>query len=446
MDSSRRSVSPGAGPSLADNLVAVLPPPADTTTESAPSNGKAMARYQRLAWLVLLAAFLAFLVIVVGVPTLTLRYVRTAQAVRQADLEVIRPIVLVLTQQGAKTGVTDVATVDEGQTIVTDNESRALLTFFDGSTVQVYPDTSVRLTRLREPRFARYGLSRQPNEIGLTVESGTIRVGVAVPPQGRPSPQFRVSSPHMEAELVEGGYFLDVTEAATDIHAYNQDARVSSAWGGVPVTLHRGQRTQVMSGQSAQAPQAAEVNLVTNGDFSAPLNGGWKVNIDQGGDGPSVDPAWDVTNTGDRDALRFYRSGSMFAPGRGNHASVRAVQTLNKNLPDPYSSLRLRAEVRVNDQSLGGGGYLDTEYPLILRVVYKDAYGSEHEWWRGFYVQNEAGNPTLHGDAVRRGVWIPIEFELRDGPLPPFQIVRVEAQASGWDFDSEVSDIRLIVR
>jgi len=426
-------------------VAAVLPPPTDTPIATA-ANGKARVRRERLAWLVLVGSFLTFLVLGLGVPFLTLRYVRTAQAVRDGEMEVIRPIVLVLNQQGAKTGVTDMAPVSEGQTIVTDSESRALVTLFDGSTVQVYPGTSLRITSLREPRFARYGLSHQANDLGIELLNGTIRVGVALPPAGRPRPNFTVTSPHLEAKLVEGGYFLDTTQAGTDITAYNQDATVTSEWGGAPVTLHRGQRTQVLVGQPPQAPQAAEVNLVSNGDFSAATEGSWKVSLDQGGDGPSIDPAWDVSNTGDRDALRFFRAGSEFAPGRGNHASIKASQTLNRNLPDPYTSLKLRAEVRVNEQSLSGGGYLDTEYPLMLRVVYKDAYGSEHEWWRGFYIQNAAGNPTTHGEPLRKGVWTPVEFELRDGPLPPFQIVRVEAEASGWDFDSDVSDLRLILR
>ncbi len=445
MATSRRSVSPAPRPPLVDGAVTALPPPADTST-AAPVNSKARVRHERLAWLVLLGAFLTFLIVGIGVPVLTLRYVRTAQAIRDGEMEVIRPIVLVLNQQGAKTGVTDMAPVGEGQTIVTDSESRALITLFDGSTIQVYPDTSLRIHTLREPRFARYGLSQRANDIGIELLNGTLRVGVALPTAGRPRPNFTVTSPHLEANLVEGGYFLDTNQTGADITAYNQDATVTSKWGGPPVTLHRGQRTQVLAGQAPQAPQAAEVNLVTNGDFSAATEGVWKVGMDQGGDGPSIDPSWDITNTGDREALQFTRTGSEFAPGRGNHASITASQTLNRNLPDPYTSLKLRAEVRVNEQSLSGGGYLDTEYPLLLRVVYKDAYGSEHEWWRGFYIQNTAGNPTSHGEAVRKGVWTPVEFELRDGPLPPFQIVRVEAEASGWDFDSEVSDLRLILR
>ncbi len=445
MAASRRPAPVAGRPTLPPNDVAAAPT-LPRPQAAPPLSRDAKRRHERLAWLVMLACFAAFLVIVIGGPLATVRFLRTAMVARTAELEVIRPIVLVRTAQGGQTGVTDIARVEEEQTIVTDNESRALLTLFDGSTVQIYPSTELRLTRLREPRFAKYGLSHGPNDIALEVISGTAKVGVALPIAGRTAPQFFVTSPHMTAHLVEGGYFFDVSSSGTDVHAYNFDATVIGAATNEAVTVHRGQHTQVPAEGAPLAATTTEVNLLTNGDFSAPLGNGWRVILDQGGDGPSVDPEWDVENTGDRQALRFTRSGSMFAPDRGNHANVRAVQILGRNLPDPYTSLRLRAEVRVNEQSLSGGGYLDSEYPMILRVVYKDAYGSEHEWWRGFYIQNEAGNPTAHGDPLRRGVWTPVEFELRQSDLPPFQIVRVEAQASGWDFDAEVSDIRLTVR
>lgn len=365
---------------------------------------------------------------------------------RSGDLQVIRPIVLVRTDQGAQTGVTQQAPVSEGQTILTNNESRALLTLFDGSTVQIYPDTELRITTLQEPRFAKWGFSQQPHEIWLDIISGTVKVGVALPSVERTAPVFHVSSPHMQARLVEGGYFFDVTATATSVSADSNSAEVSGLVGQEKVTLKRGQRTEVLAGGSPRLPMPSEVNLISNGDFSAPLNGGWRIFIDQGGDGPSVDPGWQIINTGDREALHFARTGSEFAPGRGNHANVRAVQVLNRNLPDPYTSLKLSADVRINEQSLSGGGYLDTEYPMIIRVVYKDGGGAEHEWWRGFYVQNNAGNPTRQGENIPRGVWVPVEFELHEIQPLPFQMVRIEVQASGWDFDSQISDVRLIVK
>ncbi|MCW5849343.1 MAG: FecR domain-containing protein [Anaerolineae bacterium] len=444
------STSPQQAPSpaatVAENSLPVVASSLDLPLTTTPSNGPARRHRERLAWLILLSSFTTFLILVIGVPWATRRYLSTAMASQQGDLTVIRGIVLVGGKGGQPAGITDQARVGEGQVVQTDTESRALLTLFDGSTVQVYPNTILSVTTLREPRFAHWGLSQRPDEMTLEVVTGTVKVGVALSAAGRTPPLFQVLSPHMQARLLEGSYFVDVGAVSTNLHAYTNDALVSDLDGAGSVTLHRAQRTEIPLNGTPGPPLPIEVNLIANGDFSAPLNGSWRVIVDQGGDGPSVDPDWEILNAGDRQALHFFRRGSEFAPGRGNHANIRAVQTLNRNLPDPYTSLKLRAEIRISEQSLSGGGYLDTEYPLILRLVYKDAGGGEFVWWRGFYIQNDGGNPTRNGELLRRDVWVPVELELRDINPRPFQIVRLEVMASGWDFESQASDIRLIVR
>ncbi|MFN8496634.1 MAG: hypothetical protein U0641_02175 [Anaerolineae bacterium] len=411
-------------------------------------------RYERLAWLILLASFGAFLTLVIGGPLVVRYYLNNAMVARTADLEVIRPIVQVRSGPNtAPIAVSDQARLDEGQTIVTDNESRGLLTFFDNSTVQVYPNTIVRLDTLRAPRFGGLGLSQRHNEIALEVVSGTIKVGVApqIPTAG-PQTDFQVTSPHMAAQLSDGGYFFDVTTDTTDVQAYNSPAVVGAVAGGEPVMVRRGEHTRVANGRLPAAPAAGEVDLIADGDFTdrgavAPSGsaGPWEIKIDQGSDGGSVDPTWEVMDAGDRRALHFKRAGSEIAPGRGNYAAARAVQTLNRNLPNPYTSLKLRADIKIDSQSLSGGGYLSTEYPLILRVLYKDVYGSDVEWFKGFYIQNDNGNPTLNGERIKPGVWVPVEFDLHNEGLLPFQIMSVEARAAGWDFDSSISNIQLVV-
>ncbi|MFN8473735.1 MAG: hypothetical protein U0822_16215 [Anaerolineae bacterium] len=422
---------------------------------TAPSVGEIQRRrYQRLAWLILLAAFGTFLIIVIGGPIVVRYYLNNAMMARTADLEVIRPIVQVRAAPNTvPIAVSDQAHLDEGQTIVTDNESRGLLTFFDNSTVQVYPNTVVRLDTLRAPRFGAWGVSQRPSEIALEVVSGTVKIGVA--PQisaNAPQTTFEVTSPHMAAQLNEGGYFFDVGGDATDVQAYNSPAVVTNIAGGAPVSVRRGEHTRVVAGRLPAAPTAGEVDLIADGDFTdrgavAPSGstGPWDIKIDQGTDGGSVDPTWEVMDAGDRQALHFKRMGSETVPGRGNHAEVRAIQTLNRNLPNPYTSLKLRADVKIDNQSLSGGGYLSTEYPLILRVLYKDVYGSDVEWFKGFYVQNDNGNPTLNGEQIKPGVWVPVEFDLHNEGLLPFQIMSVEVRAAGWDFDSSISNVQLVV-
>ncbi len=454
MASSPRSTRTSPASAAAPNGSPVVPSVVEAPL--APSSDAALLRrrYERMAWLILLGAFAAFLALVIGGPLAVRYYVNTAMVARTATLEVIRPFVQVRSAPNtAPIAVSDQAQLDEGQVVVTDNESRGLLTFFDNSTVQVYPNTIVRLDMLRAPRFGQWGLSDRHSQVALEVLSGTVKVGVApqIPTAG-PQTDFQVTSPHMTAQLGDGGYFFDVTADATDVQAYNNPAAVVSLAGGAPVSVRRGEHTRVTAGRLPDRPAAGEVDLIADGDFidkgAAPPSGStgpWEMKIDQGSDGGGVDPTWEVLDAGDRRALHFKRGGSEVVPGRGNYAAVRAVQTLNRNLPNPYTSLKLRADVKIDSQSLSGGGYLSTEYPLILRVLYKDVYGSDVEWFKGFYIQNDNGNPTLHGEQIRPGVWVPVEFDLHNEGLLPFQITSVEVRASGWDFDSSVSNIQLVV-
>jgi hypothetical protein len=90
---------------------------------------------------------------------------------------------------------------------------------------------------------------------------------------------------------------------------------------------------------------------------------------------------------------------------------------------------------------------LSSEYPLILRIRYRDAYGSPAEWVHGFYIQNTTNNPTNNGQQITQDISFPYEsvnlFDLLDPK--PFFITSIQIYASGWDYDSYVSGVRLVV-
>jgi hypothetical protein len=143
----------------------------------------------------------------------------------------------------------------------------------------------------------------------------------------------------------------------------------------------------------------------------------------------------------DRRAVQILRSGS-----NQNSAITGIRQQIDKDVSDART-LILSADVRLHYQNLSGGGYLSSEYPLIIRILYRDVNGSEAEWVHGFYYQNDANNPTLNGELVPSDEWVPYEtsnlFETLDPK--PFRIVRVEIYASGWDYESYISGVRLTV-
>lgn len=199
-----------------------------------------------------------------------------------------------------------------------------------------------------------------------------------------------------------------------------------------------------MAGQPPSAPVGAVENLVADSYFTRPLEEVWKSFHDQGLDGDDgVDGQVSIIEVEGRRAIQFLRQGS-----KENSADVGIVQDINEALPDLTSSLTLQADLKLLDQEVAGGGVKSTEYPVVFRLKYKDAQGNEHVWYHGFYYM--PGNLMQNGEQVPKGSWRTYDSgNLLDPETglspPPARIVSVEVLASGHDYWSMVSYVRLLV-
>ena len=351
---------------------------------------------RRVAWLVLLVAFGVNCILVLSIPLAARWYLTNATVSREAALEAIVGTVLVW-EPGSNSpiGVTGSTTVPEGSRIRTDSSSRAFLTFFDNSTATISFDTEARLAAMRSPRF---GISTKPDSLHLDVTHGQVNVGVALPVNG--PLEFRATSPHMTALLKEGSYTITVTSDSSRTHAHRGTAQVTAQ--GETVALTQGERTTVGEGQQPEEPVAAPQNLVVNGSFLDDLEVGWQSYNEQGGDGGDVDGEISVVPLADASsrAVRFFRAAS-----EGNHCETVIRQDLSEEISDLATSISLFMKVRLVNQSLSGGGYLSSEYPLMIRLEYEDVYGSEGHWTQGFYYQNQDNNPTMYGERIAHDIW-----------------------------------------
>jgi len=393
---------------------------------------------KRIAWLVLLAAFGIHCVLAVSVP-LTIRwYLLNATVGHEAIVEPIMGTVLVW-EPGANApiGVTSSTAVPEGSRIRTDSSSRAFVTFFDNSTATVSFDTDTRLVAMRSPRF---GFSTKLDSLHLDITHGQVNIGVALP-VNRPL-DFRATSPHMTALLDEGSYSLKVTDDSSRTIVHLGTAQVTAQ--GKTVALTQRERTTVRDGQQPAEPVAAAQNLLVNGGFEEELSIGWQAYNEQGGDGGNIDgeiSVLELPGTTSR-ALRFFRTGSG-----GNHCETVIRQDLNEEISDLATSTSLYLRVRLLNQSLSGGGYLSSEYPLMIRLEYEDVYGSEGHWTHGFYYQNQDNNPTMYGQRITYRTW----FDYASGNIleaiypRPARLKSLLIYASGWDYESMVTDISLVV-
>lgn len=403
---------------------------------------------ERLAWAVLLTAFSVFVALAVSVP-LTLRwYIHNATRAQPATVQGSSATTLI-SMAGAPGPLALQAggrqeNVGEGSIISTDGTSQAIITLFDHSQITIFPNSEVTLQRMRRPRFSR---SRLANQIVAEVTRGRVRA--TIPPDGERRLHFEIRTPQAHASLGEGSFAVEVSNDVSHISVRAGTARVAGQTGQ-PVSLGEGQRSDVRLGQAASAPLPAARNLVRNGDFENPLAvlpiqqgpvaEGWEAYNDQGGDGGEVNGSVEVGVWVNRRAVRFYRSSS-----NNNHGETGIRQDLGNKYVGDYRSLRLRADINIIHQSLSGGGYLSSEFPILMRVNYRDVYGSENHWTHGFYYQNPANYHIENGELIARDTWYTYDSPNLKELIPDAAFISsIQIYASGWDYEAFVSNVELI--
>ncbi len=401
------------------------------------------ARPERTAWFVVWTAFAVFCLLVVCVP-LAARYILLySTAAHPATLQTLEGTAVIDSPAtGSESAVTqdNTETCSEGAVISLDDKSRAVLHFFEGTSVYLLPGSRVSLERSRGPRFS---LGVTPNTIALRMVGGRVKI-VTAGPAGGTDLDFALHIPRLNADVSikgDGVYGVELGSAGADIFSNRGSAVVVA--GGKSVRLLASERTTVRPDAQPMAPIADARELIVNSDFRESLEPSWKVFNVQGGDEGDV-PGMAVRMLDEGSpAVRFFRTG-----GQRNHCETVIEQSINRDLPDPASSLRVRAYIKLINQSLSGGGYMGSEFPLVIRLKYRDIYGSENEWVRGFYYQNPDNNPTGGFEVSPKDSWFLFESDnLLDSVKPkPFRIVSVRVYASGWDYESMIRWISLAVK
>ena len=387
--------------------------------------------------MVVFSAFIVLLALCTLVPLGTRYYLLYSTSPKPALLEVIGGTVRVQERgAAAPIAVTKSKELGENSTIETDENSRGILTFLDGSTATIFPGTQIQL---RDLRVAAFSFGEAPVTISIEQTRGRMRIGAALLSGDAHDRTFQVITPHLLAGFAEGSYAVDVSVDASQVTVRDGKAVVDAQERSV--TLARSQRTVVRSNEPPLPPLPAALDLIINGDFKDPLARGWTLWREPPSDPNPANGLIEVIPVNNRQTFHILRSGS-----NQSSAITGIIQTVNKEVSD-FRTIRLTGDIRVHLQNLSGGGILSSEYPLILRMKYRDVYGSEAEWVHGFYFQNASGNPTNNSELVLQDVWIPFEsgnlFETLDPK--PFYITQLTIYASGWDYDSYISAVRLIV-
>ena len=402
------------------------------------------------AWAILLTAFAIFCVLIVAVPLSIRWYVRNATLARDSLLE--HPIdgavyvreprgtaLIAITQRNEH--------IPEGATIATDEHLRAFLRLYDGSTLTLYNNTRIVLERVRTPRYV---ISPSANQIRIRVEHGRVAAGVASPLER--ALDMQVVTPHANIQLQEGNFSVVVDENETQLIIRPIRPGKATVQAGNEIRQFATGRCRIAAktGSSGEmqieGPLPPERDVMVNGNFSAMLDRGWEEPERQRQD--ETDPLGEIGTAplGGKTVLVLEREGAK------THGEISITQRIDKDIRD-FTSLRLSFEVLVNHQSLPGGGYRSTEFPVMVELRYRDPMDVPRSLYWGFYYLDPGTGPewwpTVNGIKVVQGEWYPFETDnlvRATDDTRPVYVESIRVYASGWDWDSAITNLSLLVQ
>ena len=413
--------------------------------------------YERLAWTVLFISFALFLALLFGLPFGLYQWVQRATLPPHMALQVLEGAAQIEPPEDTPRLVLpedEPIKIRPGTIVFNDADAETLLTIHSPDemhtlgTVQIYPSTRLEVSLAKSPR---YGLSKAPHRLEVSVLAGRARLSLARDANGGRAIDFRCRTPHAQFLLWEAGsYALDVNEQQAQITVREGTASIIS--GGEQLELQARQRGIVGVDGKPFGPLSPERDLITNGHFRQPLEQGWQIRTDAA-DGSQSAGEVKVESIGGRDVVQLSRVGI-------GHAETGIVQLINENI-NGYPSLHLHLSAQLDSQSLGVCGAVGSECPLMLRIDYEDAAGSPRQWVQGFYywVDPAVANPTLcetcppprqkheqHNQGVQFFYDSPnLVALLAQNGRAPTTIVSIAVYASGHSYNVWVGEIELLV-
>lgn len=355
-----------------------------------------------------------------------------AALVSRVPIGEVRPIVVPLEQP---------LPIAEGDTITVADSApagvAALVTLWDGSTLHLYAGAEVSFHRLRATRY-----SSQRQEVELEIAAGQVVLGVARI-QRYQQVDIRVRTPAGTVlPQPDGTYLFRVGEQA-EVAVLRQGRLQVVNGGGTPMIVGVGHKV-VLEPNHTIVLELARWELLHNGRFDRGMEG-WTFRSDQAGDGGTVD----ATVYREQQVVGHELAWAVGLERRGG-IQDRCLAILSQEVRQdlsPYRSVQLEFDLRLNYQSLSGGGPLGVDYPFMVRIRYQDTDGRNREYLYGFYYRTEEGFSTeLTGGETYlfpHYSWEHVSLELLDLRPLPVLLNGVDLLASGHDFTSWVANLSL---
>ena len=385
---------------------------------------------ERLAWTVLFAAFATFCLALIAVPTGVNWYLASAMAEHPVKLEVLKGTALWLPAGGRQeVNAGSRLSLGSGEQVRTSEDSEVLLSFFDGSNVRLWPNTTIRIVSAKSTAYRQTA-----SELVLTQDSGHARYEVAIPVTT--SRLFEVQTPQADALLRDGSYKVEIAPNNTVLSVGVGSATVSAGQRSIEVL--KGERTSVATAETPTPPRSSVHNLVDNGDFSHKLDGWRPGNRDLGDSTPGNVSIQEDSN---RTFVEFTRERTTRRAETFIHAAV------NQDVTD-FGMLKFSFQLRIQDQDPGNDVGQAGAYPLAVRIHYRDSSGTEATWTQGFYSTTDSAMTAHDARRVTRSFWTDESFDLLDPGVVsprPAAILWIEFAATGQGFQSDLGNVQLLV-
>ena len=301
--------------------------------------------------------------------------------------------------------------------------------------VRLSGGTSLTVQRVRQPFFAR---SVEPYKVQLYLARGETRIFTNNSETRDLS--VTVISPHGRILLGQGTYWISVTpeqeQTAVTVRA-GQAKLLSNRGDELTITDDLG-ATMTATALYQVVATVEEQNLLENSDFAQP----WPTYV-KGQQVKTGRVVYDEANG--RTVAHFIR-----LDGENLWNEVGITQEVNQDV-DGIDHLYVQLEVRLLFQSLSGAGEQSSEFPLRYEIEYTSIYGQELTWGEGFYYRDPEGHFPIvsSGTKIPPRVWWPyVSADLMDvlKDTPPARIKRIRIYASGWNYESMISEVYLLAK
>lgn len=404
---------------------------------------------ERFAWVVMLASFGIFAILFFTIPmgiSYTIRYLPANQMARFVPAAE-SVFLLEGPQSNERIAITAERNIGKGDLIqATSDSTQGILNLINDEepldeqvvgSLHIYAGTELEILRLSRPFFESW--SDEPYQVALRLKNGQARLFTN---SGNARPlSVQLETPHGTVQLATGSYQISVEELRTDVTVIDGQAELLRAQESI--TVDAGQRAWMTTDTLLQEVAPATQNLIANSDFSPPALDNWTPS-------KSADPDVVLGNVyfQERDGRRvayFIRQDL-----ENQHNEVTISQQVDKRV-DVYNSLVLEMDVNILFHNLPGAGYVNTEFPLRVEISYTDQYGKDLAWGHGFYYRDpEPPGPSVVSGGLQlpQAQWhtyrTPNLIALLDsGGTRPSRINSIRIYASGWNYQSMVSQVYL---